>query len=617
MKRTAKTVVIAVMLLAGIRGTSSSATDTLTVLHVNDSHSHLVPYGPKDTHGVGTRGGIARAATRIGQVRASEENVLFLHAGDLFIGDLMFNKYFGIAELQILAELGCDALTLGNHEFDLTPEVLKLALNGAGFPIPGFDVLSANLDMSHDPTLAALVKPYVIKEVGNQRVGIFGLTTEETNAFSNPSPHSITPFIEGAQAAVDSLQSRCDMVIALTHLGFVPDSTLALTVPGIDLIVGGHSHTVLETPVEVTNPLGMSTWIVQAGSFYDCVGNLKLACGPSGVEILDYELMPVDDSVPEAPDVAAVVQSLVDDLETDPRYGPVYSDVIAEAAADIERDLGWGYKDTPMGNLVTDAYRDATGTDVGMAVWGFISHKLYAGPLTGADIFQTISYGYDEDSGHGFRVMTFDLTGMELLMGLEYTAENAKYMHDLYIQVSGMSFVYDSSDPFGQKVISVMIGEEPIDPFAVYSVTTNSGLFGFLSLAGLQPANPQDIGLTEYEVVRHYTVENSPIRYEVEGRIEDVFEMSTKVRGDVNCDGQITPGDALCAFRRSILGSIPGGMPVRPLGAGSGRKRRRPDLPRRRPLHLLAVHPRGLAGRMPVLDSQSCGSEPACVRCKA
>ncbi len=193
-----------ILIVAGTVGDAMTQVDTLTVIHVNDTHSHLVPYGPKDknSNGFGTRGGIARAATYIGGIQAAEENVLFLHAGDLFVGDFMFNKYFGVAELQLLAQLGCDALTLGNHEFDLTPEVLKLALTEAGFPMPGFDILSANLDMTADPDLAALVQPYTIRDVGNLRVGIFGLTTEATNVFSMPAPVTVTSCIEGAFAAV-------------------------------------------------------------------------------------------------------------------------------------------------------------------------------------------------------------------------------------------------------------------------------------------------------------------------------------------------------------------------------------------------------------------------------
>jgi 2',3'-cyclic-nucleotide 2'-phosphodiesterase (5'-nucleotidase family) len=472
---------------------------------------------------VGTLGGIARAATLIGSVQATEENVLFLHAGDIFIGDFMFNKYFGVPELQILAQLGCDAFTLGNHEFDLTPETLGQALTAAGFPIPGFDVLSANL-VSQDSVVTALVQPWVVKDVGNLKVGIFGLTTEETNTFSMPSPDTLTSFIDAAVTSVQALAPQCDLIIGLTHLGYEWDKVLAANVPGIDLIVGGHSHHALSDPVPIINPAGGTTWIVQAGSFYDYVGNLKLECGPSGVDIISYQLMPVDDSVPEVPEIAAIVQSLVDGLEADPRYGPVYSLIIAEAAVDIPRDLPpLPNRDTPMGNLVADAFRDTTGTDVALTVWGFISQGLCVGPLTGADIFQTVPYGYDEQTGQGFRLATFELTGIELLTGLEFTTYMAEDegMNDLFIQVSGMSFEYWYNAAEGQKVDlgTVLINGQHIDPGAVYTTTTNSGVAGFLPMAGVYPTNLQDAGLTEYEALRDFIVENSPIAYYSEGRI--------------------------------------------------------------------------------------------------
>jgi 2',3'-cyclic-nucleotide 2'-phosphodiesterase (5'-nucleotidase family) len=513
-----------------------SQVDTLAVIHINDTHSHLVPYGPKDKNAdcFGTRGGIARAATYIGGIQATEENVLFLHGGDLFVGDFMFNKYFGVPELQILAQLGCDAMVLGNHEFDLTPALLEMALTEAGFPMPGFDILSANLDMSEYPDLIPLVQPYTIREVGDLTVGIFGLTTEAANDFSMPDPVVVTDCGEGAAAAVAALAPQCDLIIALTHLGLVYDTILAQSVPGIDLIVGGHSHDVTTTPVGVTNPTGGTTWIVQAGEFYDYVGNLKLACSPSGVEILSYELLAVDDNVPEVPEVADVVDVLVQGVEADPRYGPVYTEIIAEAAADIERDFieGDRRKDTPMGNLVTDAYRDETETDIALASWGFISQKLYDGPLCGADIFQTVPYGYDEESGLGFKLMTFELTGADIWTGLEATTELAPLMHDLYMQVSGMSFQYDPSKPPGQKIDWILIGDEPIDSFAVYTVTANSGVTAaMVEIAQVGPQNLQDTGLTEYHVVRDYIVENSPIEYQVEGRILEVLRPSDIVAG--------------------------------------------------------------------------------------
>ena len=532
---TRRNILLTFGILVCMAGVLHAQSDTLTIVHINDSHSHLVPYGPKarNSDGPGTLGGIARAATHIAAIQAMEEDVLFLHAGDLFVGDAMFNKYFGVPELQILAQLGCDALTLGNHEFDLTPDVLTMALTEAGFPIPGFDILSANLDMS-DPNAApldAMVEPYTIRQVGDLTVGIFGLTTEETNEFSMPGCVSITSCVDGAVAMVTELTPQCDLIIGLTHLGLGVDIQIAQNIPGIDLIVGGHSHDVTTEPLAVTDPLGGTTWIVQAGEFYNYVGDLKLAVSPEGTEIVSYDLLPVDDSIPPVPEIAAIIDGLIQDLEADPRYGPLYTEMIAVAEEDIEEELleGDRRKDTAMGNLVTDACRSETGTDIAMAVTGFISQTLYARPLSGADVFQAIPYGFNPESGHGFSIVTFELSGLELLMGLEFTTEQAPFLHDLYVQVSGMSFQYDPSKPMGEKIDWVMIGEEPLDPNAMYTVTTNSGVASMLGMAGLEPHNLQDIGRSEFQVLRDFIVENSPLSYQVEGRIIAIYRPSDRV----------------------------------------------------------------------------------------
>lgn len=147
-----------------------SQPDTLTILHVNDSHSTLEAIGPRDVNLKGTLGGISRVATLVGMTKLTEPNVLFLHAGDISIGDVFFNRNFHVPELQILSALGVDAITLGNHEFDLGPEALLGSLQYA-FLDPGdaFSLLSANTDFS-DASISRMmdyVQPYVIKQYGN------------------------------------------------------------------------------------------------------------------------------------------------------------------------------------------------------------------------------------------------------------------------------------------------------------------------------------------------------------------------------------------------------------------------------------------------------------------
>ena len=133
--------------------------------------------------------------------------------------------------------------------------------------------------------------------------------------------------------------------------------------------------------------------------------------------------------------------------------------------------------------------------------------------------------------GMGFKVVTFELTGMDILMGLEFTTENAPEIHDLYIQVSGMSFQYDPSKPLGEKIDWILIGDLPIDLSAVYTITANSGVVSMLGMAELEPQNLQDTGRTEYHVLRDFIVENSPIAYQVEGRIVESWRPSETVAG--------------------------------------------------------------------------------------
>ncbi|HSR18988.1 MAG TPA: metallophosphoesterase, partial [Ignavibacteriaceae bacterium] len=185
------------------------AQDTLTILHLNDTHSTLSPIGPRNESLQGTQGGIARAATVIGLTKMSEPNVLTLHAGDVFIGDLFFNVYFGVAEFQLLNSLGLDAMTVGNHEWDLTPAALLGALQNSFLPGEGFPLLSSNLifpiNIVHD-TLQDYISTITIKEMGKFKVGIFGLTTPEANVTSLPGPYFIDAnIVEIAAAMVDTL----------------------------------------------------------------------------------------------------------------------------------------------------------------------------------------------------------------------------------------------------------------------------------------------------------------------------------------------------------------------------------------------------------------------------
>jgi 5'-nucleotidase len=506
--------------------------DTLTILHVNDSHSCLTAYGPKDANGRPTRGGIARIATLVGQARATEPNVLFTHSGDLFVGDFMFQEYLGVPELRILKALGMDALALGNHEFDLYPSTLEYALSTAGWPGEGFPILCANLDTSGDPAINDFVHPYTIKQVGNLKIGILGLNTESTNLESNPSPLVILPPLDVAQGWVDELRNnrQCNFVIVLSHLGADIDPVLASSISGVDVILGGHSHTEYPTPVLVGQTL-----IVQAGRFYGHISHLQLRVAGGVVQSWDYQLVPVDSSVPPAPEVQALVDNLVAGVEADPRFGPVYTQTLGQVAVDAELPLSTGLcMDNSLGNLVADSYREAGGTDLALHPQGFSDQTIWAGPFTGNDVLRAVPYGFDPTTGLGMKLATLRATGMSILSGLEFGLFYMPYVDAFFLHMSGMSFAFDMSLPPGQRVdyASVRVNGAPIDPAGSYTVTVPDGVVPFLGqIPGFEI---QDLTVTDrfvYTVVRDYLVAHSPVTRHAEGRVMNTAPLSPAIDG--------------------------------------------------------------------------------------
>jgi 5'-nucleotidase len=512
-------------------GTCNKAqTDTLTILHLNDTHSNLAPAGPRTEDLKGTQYGIARAATIIGMNKMTEPNVLFLHAGDAYIGDLFFNVYFGAAEFKLLNAMGLDAMAVGNHEFDLQPSTLEQALISSFEPDQGFPLLCSNLILD-DPAVDNLknyISPYTIKEVGGLKIGIFGLTTPEANLLSLPAPAVIdTNIIETAAAMVETLAGEnCDVIISLSHMGFALDQLVAEYVPGINVIVSGHDHYLLEEPVEVESPSG-TTFIVQAGAYYSYVGKLKLVVENGEVSLLDYQSIPLDNSVPEEPSISSEVDALI--LGVEEVYGPVYTQQIAEASEYFEEaadPLNNGFIDTPVGNLVTDAFRERTGTDIAIQPGGLTAQPIYQGPLVAADAFRALGYGFNTFNGLGYRIVTFDILGAELLAGLEFGLADIELNDEFLIQVSGMSYDFVTSQPPYERLSTVLINGDPINPMASYSVTTNEFVLGVVTtLLGIAPANVVVFEeLTEFQVLSEYITNRGVIHPDWGDRITDTRE---------------------------------------------------------------------------------------------
>ncbi|MFU8812425.1 MAG: bifunctional metallophosphatase/5'-nucleotidase [Balneolaceae bacterium] len=257
-----------VLLPQSVAGIGRTSTSPITILYTNDTHARLDPF-PNNAVEFAGKGGIARRANLVRSIRDREEHVLLLDAGDVFQGTPWFDLYGGTVDFKLMSEMGYDAMTLGNHEFDRGLDGLAESAQHASFPL-----LAANYGV-HDTPLNDVVQRFIVKEFAGYRIGIFGLGIDlpswlPPRLYGNV--RSRDPYI-WANGMVRSLRQshRCDFVICLSHIGFQygddrpSDLKIAAQTEGIDLIIGGHTHTFLDEPIQVLNRAGDTVYVTQMG----------------------------------------------------------------------------------------------------------------------------------------------------------------------------------------------------------------------------------------------------------------------------------------------------------------------------------------------------------------
>lgn len=224
---------------------SAYAQKSIVILHTNDTHSRIEPLPETDRYAAG-KGGVERRINYIEQMRKEHDNVLLLDAGDFLQGTPYFNLFKGEVEVEAMNMMGYDAVTLGNHEFDYGLEILEKVVRAATFPI-----LSSNYDFS-ETALSGLIKPWIILKRDGVKIGIIGIDIRPEGLISSANWAGMK-YLDPVQtanrlAAELRTQHKCDVIICLSHLGYVPDTRLAESTQNIDLIIGGHSHTFMEEP---------------------------------------------------------------------------------------------------------------------------------------------------------------------------------------------------------------------------------------------------------------------------------------------------------------------------------------------------------------------------------
>lgn len=495
----------ALTLYAGTAGLAY-ADFTLNILHINDFHARFGSITATDSNCSAEAdaagecfGGIARLRTAIDAKRAelAGENVVLLDAGDQFQGSLFYTQYRSGIISEFANDLGVDAMAVGNHEFDDGPEELAKLIAAAEFPI-----LSGNTNVQNEATLAGKLPGAIILDFDGQKVGIVSVLAEDTDETSAPGDNVV--FEDAAiylRGAVHGLEAAgVNKIIALTHVGYGVDLGIAASVPGIDLIVGGHSHTLLSNtderaagpyPTMVNGPDGREVPVVTAYSYGKYLGDLVVTWDDDG-DVVSAMGAPIllDASVePFQPYIARLA-------ELEEPIKELTSGVIGLATAPID---GAREKcrvvECQMGNLVADAMLDRVagqGVTIAIQNGGGLRASIDAGEITVGEVITVLPFSNT--------LATVGLSGADIIEALENGVSDVENGAGRFPQVAGLKYSYTLASPAGERVSDVLVGSgetwAPIDEAATYTIVTNNymrgGGDGYATFAGGD--NPYDFG---------------------------------------------------------------------------------------------------------------------------
>lgn len=510
---------------------------TLTIVHTNDLHSHIqgfspeIDYRPDLVSADSTAGGWARIATVIKNTKTERKNpVLTLDAGDFSMGSLFHTLAREEAfELRLLKMMGYDAVTLGNHEFDLKPDGLARMILSAkakgGMPQVVFAGAVFDKKNPADDSLAEVfegteVNDYIVLVRDGIRIGIFGMMGRDAAAVAPfAAPVTFRDPVEVARELVRILrmEEKVDIVICLSHGGLTDnakqseDEILARTIKGIDVIISGHTHSLHKTPIQIG-----STVIVHAWAYGKHVGVLDMICDNRKVTLKNYKTVPINSAIAGDEAIAQAIEGFKQKINRDflAGFGLKYDQVIAQTS----HDLMMNREESPLGNLIADSMRwyvnkyDADINDpsslvaVALESNGVIRDSLLTGKtgkITVGDLFRTIPLGIGTDDTIGYPLISFYLYAYEIKRTLEIlTSIEPIKGNNFFLQISGLRFTYNPHRVIFDRVTAIDTGSEeegykPLDYSKsnrkLYRVAANIYNATFLKAVGSHTSHLLDI----------------------------------------------------------------------------------------------------------------------------
>jgi 5'-nucleotidase / UDP-sugar diphosphatase len=455
----------------------------LTLLHTSDWHSRLLPYELDVTTtdrnlglnpALGPYGGVARLAYLIERERANAGRSVLVDSGDCFQGAPIFNVFLGEVEFRAMSQLRYDAVVIGNHEFDEgVDNLIQQARDWATFPL-----LASNYYYRRPPpggtSLADVAPPYTIVNVDGLKIGFIGVANFSSLTSIGFADNSlgITPLDinQTVQHYINLLHPQVNLIVAVSHAGLGEDQEMIESTVGLDLVMGGHLHVVLDPPRQVYDASGRRVLLTHSGAFLKYLGRLDVVLrarpdDPNDFEVMShqYQVFPIDRTVPEEASMLRLVEPYMHEL----RRQIDLTRVLGYAPQRIRR-FGAGGGDSPVGNFVADGMRlrNRVETDFALTNSLGIRSDIVQGPITVDQMYNIFPFNNT--------ITTMTLSGNEVREVLNFNAErSAARGCATQLPVAGVEFTMDCS-VFPAVATDIRIGGEPILPHFYYTLATNN-----------------------------------------------------------------------------------------------------------------------------------------------